>query len=118
MPGCSALVRDLNRLYRAHAALHARDCEAEGFQWIVVDDRDHSVFAWLRCGGAGDPPVAVVVNFTPVPRQDYRIGLPAPGRWREILNTDAQIYGGGGLGNLGAVEAYAEPHNGQPASAA
>jgi 1,4-alpha-glucan branching enzyme len=115
--GLSLLVRDLNHLYRTHAALHARDCEAEGFQWLVVDDADASVFAWLRRGGLENPPVAVVVNFTPVPRPDYRIGLPAPGRWREILNTDAQIYGGGGLGNLGMVEAVAEPHNGQPASA-
>ncbi|WP_374544861.1 1,4-alpha-glucan branching protein GlgB [Rhodoblastus sp.] len=115
--GLSRLVRDLNTLYRAYPALHARDCEAEGFQWLVVDDSETSVFAWQRRGGPDDPPVAVVVNFTPVPRPDYRIGLPAPGRWREILNTDADVYGGGGLGNLGAVEATAEPYDGQPASA-
>ncbi len=115
--GLSLLVRDLNILYRETPALYARDCEAEGFQWLAVDDADQSVFAWLRRGGPQDPPVAVVVNFTPVPRPDYRIGLPAAGRWREILNTDAAVYGGGGLGNFGAVQAVAEPWGGQPASA-
>jgi len=115
--GLSLLVRDLNILYREAPALYARDCEAEGFQWLAVDDADQSVFAWLRRGGPQDPPVAVVVNFTPVPRPDYRIGLPAAGRWREILNTDAAVYGGGGLGNFGAVQAVAEPWGGQPASA-
>ncbi len=101
--GLSLLVRDLNILYRETPALYARDCEAEGFQWLAVDDADQSVFAWLRRGGPEDAPVAVIVNFTPVPRPDYRIGLPAAGRWREILNTDAAVYGGGGLGNFGAV---------------
>ncbi|HUO53159.1 MAG TPA: 1,4-alpha-glucan branching protein GlgB [Rhodoblastus sp.] len=115
--GLSLLVRDLNALYRAYPALHARDCEAEGFQWLVVDDPDNSVFAWLRRGADGDPPVAIVVNFTPVPRPDYRIPLPAPGRWREILNSDSDLYGGSGLGNFGAVEAHAEPWAGFPASA-
>jgi 1,4-alpha-glucan branching enzyme len=115
--GLSLLVRDLNRLYRALPALHARDCEAEGFQWIVVDDADNSVFAWLRFGGEGAAPVAVIVNFTPIPRPHYRIGLPAAGRWLEILNTDAEVYGGSGLGNFGAVEALAEGWAGQPASA-
>ncbi len=67
--GLSQLVRDLNHLYRAYPALHARDCEADGFQWLVVDDQDNSVFAWLRRGGPDDPPVAVIVNFTPEPRR-------------------------------------------------
>jgi 1,4-alpha-glucan branching enzyme len=115
--GLSLLVRDLNRLYRSVPALHARDCEGEGFQWLVVDDSDNSVFAWLRRGGPDDAPVAVIVNFTPVPRPDYRIGLPAAGRWREILNTDAEAYGGSGVGNYGAVEAVAESWGGYPASA-
>ncbi len=115
--GVQALIRDLNRLHRAHPALHARDCEAEGFHWIVGDDADQSVYAWLRLGGAEDPPVAVICNFTPVPREAYRIGLPMAGRWREILNTDAPAYGGGGLGNLGAVMAEAVPSHGFPASA-
>ena len=115
--GMRDCVRDLNRLYRAIPALHARDCEAEGFQWIAVDDAAQSVFAWLRRGGPDDPPVAVFCNFTPVPRPDYRIGLPFPGRWREVLNTDAALYGGSGQGNLGAVEAVAEPFQGWPAAA-
>ena len=115
--GVLCCVRDLNRLYRGTAALHARDCEPEGFQWIVVDDATQSVFAWLRRSGGDDPPVAVVCSFTPVPRDGYRIGLPYPGRWREIMNTDAPIYGGSGLGNLGSVEATARPSHGMPASA-
>ena len=110
-------VRDLNHLYRAIPALHARDCEAEGFQWVVVDDAKQSVLAWLRWSGAGDPPVMIVCNFTPVPRFDYRVGLPFEGRWREVMNTDASVYGGSGLGNLGGVEASARPSHGLPASA-
>jgi len=105
--GVQGLVGDLNRAYRAHPALHARDCEPDGFRWIVADDADASVFAWLRLAPDASE-VAVLCNFTPVPRHGYRIGLPAAGRWREILNTDAGTYGGSGLGNQGAV--WAEPH--------
>ena len=111
-------MRDLNRAYRDIAALHERDCEADGFRWIVVDDAEQSVLAWLRLGAAGARPVAVVCNFTPVPRPGYRVGLPQAGRWREVLNTDAALYGGSGMGNLGAVVATAEPSHGYPASAA
>jgi 1,4-alpha-glucan branching enzyme len=114
--GLMHCVRDLNSLYRGTPALHARDCEAEGFRWIVVDDASQSVFAWLRTGDPNDPPVAVICNFTPVPRHGYRIGLPTAGRWRELLNTDALTYGGSGLGNLGGVEAIAVPSHGFPAS--
>jgi 1,4-alpha-glucan branching enzyme len=115
--GLQTLVRDLNRLYRATPALHARDCEPAGFQWIVVDDASQSVFAWLRWGEPGDPPVAVVANFTPEPRCGYRIGLPFAGRWRELFNSDAVEYGGSGMGNLGEVRAVAAPSHGFPASA-
>ena len=114
--GVQDLIRDLNRVYRDHPALHARDCEPEGFRWIAADDRDQSVFSWLRLA-PGAPPVAVVVNFTPVPRPAYRIGLPESGTWREILNTDASQYGGTGMGNLGAVRASPNPSHGFPASA-
>ena len=114
--GVQALIGDLNRLYRAHPALHARDCEPDGFRWIEADDRDASVYAWLRVAPDA-PPVAVVCNFTPVPRPDYRIGLPLAGRWREILNTDAGCYGGGNLGNRGAITAADPPHHGFAASA-
>ncbi|HEY0044470.1 MAG TPA: alpha amylase C-terminal domain-containing protein, partial [Allosphingosinicella sp.] len=115
--GLSAAVGTLNRLYRETPALHARDCEAEGFRWIVADDADQSVLAWLRFGGSEDAPVAVVSNFTPVPRTGYRIGLPDAGTWREIFNSDAREYGGSGMGNLGAVTAEARAAHGFPASA-
>ena len=115
--GVQALVRDLNRCYRSHPALHARDCEPEGFEWLVVDDHENSVFAWVRHSGAGDPPIVVVSNFTPVPREGYMLPLPAAGRWLEIINTDAADYGGTGMGNLGAVTAGAEQMHRQPACA-
>ena len=102
--GVQRLVRDLNRIYRKTPALHARDCEAEGFQWAIVDDKDNSVFAWTR-RAPGAAPVAIVANMTPVVRQNYRVPLPESGRWREIINSDAGIYGGSGTGNLGWVEA-------------
>ena len=115
--GVQDLIRDLNGVYRATPALHARDCEPEGFRWVVADDHANSVLAWLRFGEPGDAPVTVVSNFTPVPRDNYRIGLPLSGRWEEILNTDAGRYGGSNLGNLGGVMAKAEPSHGLPASA-
>src|SRR5690606_28307591 len=79
-------------------------CEGEGFEWLIADDRENSVFAWLR-KAPGEKPIAIVTNFTPVHRENYRIPLPTEGRWREILNTDAGIYGGSGKGNGGAVQA-------------
>ncbi len=116
--GVQALTRDLNRLYRETPALYARDCESEGFRWIVVNDDAQSVVAFLRMGEANDPPVAVVCNFTPEVRNAYRIGLPLAGAWREALNTDAQRYGGSNVGNLGVVVAEPRPLHGLPASAA
>jgi 1,4-alpha-glucan branching enzyme len=115
--GLRHAVGALNRLHRDVPALHARDCEAEGFRWIVADDADRSVVAWLRFGAPGDAPVAVVSNFTPVPREGYRIGLPEAGPWTEIFNSDAPEYGGSGTGNLGTVTAEAHPSHGLPASA-
>jgi len=102
--GVQALVRDLNRVYREEKSLHARDCEGEGFEWLIADDADNSVFAWVR-RAPGARPVVVVSNFTPAPRHDYQAPMPAAGRWREILNSDAADYGGSGLGNGGAVNA-------------
>jgi 1,4-alpha-glucan branching enzyme len=110
--GVQALVRDLNHLYREHAALHVNDASFAGFRWIDADDGEHSTFTWLRFGAEGDPPVAVLCNFTPVPRHAHRIGLPRAGRWREALNTDAACYGGSGIGNLGTVNAVAGTHRG------
>jgi 1,4-alpha-glucan branching enzyme len=115
--GLHALVRDLNRAYATSPALHQRDCEAEGFQWIVVDDAEQSVYAWLRRGAPGEAPIGVICNFTPVPRTHYRIGLPSGGRWREVVNTDAREYGGSGVGNLGSVLAQMHPSHGFAASA-
>jgi 1,4-alpha-glucan branching enzyme len=102
--GVKLLVRDLNRLYRAQPALHARDCEAEGFAWLVVDDAPASVFAWVR-RAPGAAPVAVVSNMTPMVHGHYRLPLPHDGVWREVLNSDAAIYGGSGQGNQGAIVA-------------
>ncbi|MET4897775.1 1,4-alpha-glucan branching protein GlgB [Sphingomonadaceae bacterium jetA1] len=102
--GVRALVRDLNHLYRDTPALHARDCEGEGFEWLVADDASHSVFAWLR-KAPGEKPVAVIANMTPVARAPYRLPLPHDGRWTEILNSDATPYWGSGLGNMGGVDA-------------
>ncbi|MBL8578952.1 MAG: 1,4-alpha-glucan branching protein GlgB [Mesorhizobium sp.] len=105
--GVQALVRDLNYLYRSRPALHARDCEPEGFSWLLADEAETSVYAWVRMAPEGNP-IAVVSNFTPVPRKGYRLPLPATGRWREIMNSDAKDYGGSGMGNAGAVEARRE----------
>jgi 1,4-alpha-glucan branching enzyme len=102
--GMQDLVSDLNYLYRGKPALHARDCEAEGFEWLLADEHHSSVFAWIR-KAPGENPVAVISNFTPVPRHGYRVPLPMAGTWKEILNTDGAGYGGSGVGNLGAVEA-------------
>ncbi|MET0207610.1 MAG: 1,4-alpha-glucan branching protein GlgB [Burkholderiaceae bacterium] len=95
--GVQRLVGDLNRLYRAWPALHRKDCERDGFEWLVEQDREQSVLAWVRQDGEGRR-VIVVSNFTPVPREGYRVPQPAQGAWREVLNTDASIYGGSGLG--------------------
>jgi 1,4-alpha-glucan branching enzyme len=116
--GLQAFIRDLNKLYRDSPALYARDCEPEGFRWIVVNDDAQSVLGFLRSGEDGDKPIAIICNFTPVPRMNYRMGLPNEGRWKEVLNSDSSIYGGSNMGNLGGVVAEARPGHGFPASAA
>lgn len=102
--GVQSVVRDVNRLYRERAALHARDCEGEGFQWLLVNAAEDSVFAWAR-HAPGAKPVVVISHFTPLLRHGYGLRLPHGGRWREILNTDAADYGGSGAGNSGVVKA-------------
>ncbi len=102
--GAADLIRDLNRLYRTTPALHARDCEGDGFEWLIADDADNSVFAWLR-KAPGEAPVAVIANMTPALHSHYRLPLPHDGVWAEVLNSDAAIYGGSGQGNLGQVTA-------------
>ncbi|WP_297295171.1 1,4-alpha-glucan branching protein GlgB [uncultured Methylovirgula sp.] len=111
--GIQRLVRDLNRLYKAEDALHRRDCEPEGFRWIIGDDRGNSVFAFLRLGRPGSAPILVVCNMSPVPRPNYRIGVPVGGIWREIFNSDAEIYGGSNVGNAGEVRAIPQPLHGE-----
>ncbi len=96
-------VADLNRLYRAETALHERDFKPEGFEWIDFRDSEASVLVFLRRGRRADDMVLVALNFTPVPRENYRVGVPIRGLWRELLNSDAELYGGSGLGNAGAV---------------
>ncbi len=102
--GVAHLIRDLNRLYRTTPALYARDCEGEGFEWLIADDADNSVFAWLR-KAPGEAPVAVIANMTPALHGAYRVPLPHDGVWAEVLNSDAEIYGGSGKGNMGHVVA-------------
>jgi 1,4-alpha-glucan branching enzyme len=102
--GVAQLIRDLNRLYRTTPALHARDCEGEGFEWLIADDADNSVFAWLRLA-PGEAPVAIIANMTPALHGAYRLPLPHDGVWAEVLNSDAEIYGGSGKGNMGSVRA-------------
>jgi len=115
--GVRSLVRDLNGLYRALPALHELDCDTAGFQWVEANDPENSVLSWLRLGNDGTPPVLVVCNFTPVPRHGFSLGLPFGGTWVERLNTDAEAYGGSGMGNLGAVHAEQIPSHGRPFSA-
>ncbi|MGX9392113.1 1,4-alpha-glucan branching protein GlgB [Nitrobacteraceae bacterium UC4446_H13] len=101
--GVQALVRDLNRIYRATPALHERDCEAGGFEWLVTDDAGRNVFAWLRKANDARQQCLVVVNFSPNVYRDYRIRVPFPGKWREIFNSDSAFYGGSNVGNTGSV---------------
>jgi 1,4-alpha-glucan branching enzyme len=100
--GVQKLVGDLNRLYRDEPALHDQDDAPQGFQWLIGDDAINSVYAWLRWSKDGKP-VLVVANFTPVPRQSYRVGVPFAGRWTELLNSDADTYAGSNYGNGGGA---------------
>jgi 1,4-alpha-glucan branching enzyme len=115
--GVQALVRDLNHVYVGEPALWARDEDPEGFYWIEANDAENSVLAFARTDRDGRVLVCVC-NLTPVPREGYRVGLPRGGRWNEVLNTDAEQYGGSGVGNGGSVETEPLPWHGQPMSAA
>ena len=107
--GVQDAVRDLNRLYREQPALHRRDHDGRGFQWLLVDAVEEQVYAWLRRGETGDAHVVVVLNLTPVERTGFRIGFPVPGRWVEAFNSDSRLYGGGDRGNAGAIETEPVP---------
>jgi 1,4-alpha-glucan branching enzyme len=101
--GMQHWLRDLNRVYRAEPSLHQIDFSPEGFEWIDAGNAGMSILAFLR-KSTGAPPVLVVTNFTPVPHRNFLLGIPARGRWREVLNSDAREYGGSGWGNLGGVD--------------
>ena len=117
--GVRRLVGDLNRVYADEPALHTGDAEPAGLRMVIGDDDTHSVFAWLRSDPSGAAPdVLVVVNATPTVHYGYRIGVPHAGEWDEILNTDADVYGGSGIGNLGTVATEEQPWHGFPQSLA
>jgi len=124
--GVSRLIGDLNARYRGQPALWSKDTTPDGFSWLAVDDADRNAVAFLRWGSglsgsaaeATGSVLACVTNFAGTAQHDYRIGLPYPGRWVELVNTDAAEYGGSGVGNLGAVSTVDQPWQGQPASAA
>jgi len=114
--GVARLVADLNAAYRSAPALWTRDTSPDGFAWLVADDAANNVFAFARYADDGQVLVCVA-NFAGVPHDNYRLGLPRPGRWVEVINTDATEYGGSGVGNGGHVDAPADPWHSHPASA-
>ena len=114
--GLQRWVADLNHLYCQTPALHEGDCNPAGFAWVDCNDAENSVVSFLRQGLSSQQSALVVGNFTPVPRFNYRIGVPRAGMWREVLNSDARHYDGNGYGNLGGVEASPVPYHGRPYS--
>jgi 1,4-alpha-glucan branching enzyme len=114
--GVQQLVMDLNQVYRDRPALWQQDSSPAGFEWVDASDRTGNVLSFLRYG-SDDSVLACICNFSAIPHHDYRIGLPSAGTWTEVINTDAEIYGGSGTGNYGAVEAINESCHGRPASA-
>src|SRR5439155_746807 len=103
--GIQALIRDLNRLYRAVPALHQMDCDQAGFEWVITDDANRNVFAWLRKGIDEHARCLVIVNFSPNVYRNYRVRVPFAGKWKEVLNSDSAHYGGSNVGNIGEVQA-------------
>ena len=116
--GVQQMIEDLNHLYRSEAALWESDYDHEGFYWIDCSDQESSVFSFVRQTKDGRDALAVILNFTPVLRNNYRIGLPRGGVWREIFNSDCGSYGGGNQGNLGKVNAEEVRQHGRDWSAA
>jgi 1,4-alpha-glucan branching enzyme len=111
--GVQRLISDLNHLYSAEAALHEVDFDWQGFEWLDANDGDNSVFSFIRRGKNPSDLIVAVVNATPVVREGYRIGVPHPGHYQEILNTDSAAYGGSNVGNMGGVKAEDQPHQGR-----
>jgi 1,4-alpha-glucan branching enzyme len=105
--GLKQFVTDLNRLYVSQPALHEVDFDPSGFQWIDANDNENSVVSFIRRSRDARQSIVAIVNFTPVPRDGYRIGVPEAGAYTELMNSDSEIYGGGNLGNSGVV--FAEP---------
>jgi len=105
-------VGDLNRVYRSEPALHLLDNSPEGYRWIDHSDYDNSILSYVRLSGTPGEEILVVCNFTPVARYDYHAGVPTGGTWKEILNSDAEMYGGGGVGNCGSIQAAQSPRHG------
>ena len=114
--GMLALVGDINRAYTSMPQMWQRDNSPGGFEWIDANDAGNNVFSWLRWSNDGQV-MACIANFSAVPHHDYRVGLPFGGRWAEVVNTDAEEYGGSGVGNMGSVYAWQDPWHGRPASA-
>jgi 1,4-alpha-glucan branching enzyme len=114
--GLQRWVADLNRLYRAEPALHEHDCKPAGFEWVDCHDAASSALSFLRKGATPGEHVLVVCNFTPVARYPYRVGVPCGGTWKELLNSDAAVYGGSGQGNYGGVAADCTKHHELPCS--
>jgi 1,4-alpha-glucan branching enzyme len=110
--GIQRWVHDLNRLYREERALHEGDCAPWGFEWIDAGDAEQGVLSFIRRAEQPDDQLVVVCHFTPVPRANYRVGVPRAGRWRELLNSDATLYGGGDHGNIGGVDSVPVPSHG------
>ncbi|MEM1938053.1 MAG: 1,4-alpha-glucan branching protein GlgB [Candidatus Caldarchaeum sp.] len=111
--GLQRLVHDLNHVYRSEPALHELDADPQGLEVVDFSDVEQSVVSYIRKAGGTEDQILIVLNFTPVPRLGYRLGVPAPGLWRELVNTDAREYGGSGVGNLGGVEAEPKPMHGR-----
>jgi 1,4-alpha-glucan branching enzyme len=114
--GVRRWVGDLNALYAGHPQLYRLDASDAGFRWIVADDRQNCVLAYRRSAGESASDIVVVLNCTPAPRENYRIGVPFRGVWRELLNSDAEIYGGSGMGNLGGGQTADVPAHGEAQS--
>ncbi len=112
--GLLSWVEQLNRLYASETALHELDTDPQGFEWIDCNDSVDSTISLVRKGKSSKQQIVVACNFTPVPRMNYRLGVPTGGFWRELLNSDAKEYGGSGMGNLGGVVAEKEPVHGRP----
>jgi 1,4-alpha-glucan branching enzyme len=110
--GLYTLISDLNKLYRSEHSLFEADCEGVGFQWICQDNSSESVLSWLRKSPSTGESIVIVSNFTPVPRHNFQVGVPENGAWKELLNSDATIYAGSGLGNFGEVQSLEIPYQG------